>query len=206
MTAWAWAALGSVGAFIMAAVGDLISDEIRGWLDLAPRAILSLAAAQLEPDQRQTIYQDEWLPELCYALRGAESRPITRLIRGTTYATSLLISARRIARTERATRVYSNPPAPSIPPAPSAPAISTVVPTGNRGLVHSPNLHTSLIARIPAVTGHSLPEWFNRLESGPMFLRREERAHWLADSTGISCGYAHAIVHEYEMRRRLRLP
>ncbi|MBV9444366.1 MAG: DUF4287 domain-containing protein, partial [Streptosporangiaceae bacterium] len=39
----------------------------------------------------------------------------------------------------------------------------------------------------------------------PAFLRREERAHWLADDAGISCGYAYAIVHEYEMRRRLRL-
>jgi len=36
-------------------------------------------------------------------------------------------------------------------------------------------------------------------------MRREEQAHWLADDAGISCGYAYAIVHEYEMRRRLRL-
>jgi hypothetical protein len=197
MTAWAWAALGSVGAFVMAAVGDLISEEIRGWLDLAPRAILSLAAAQLDPTQRQTIYQDEWLPELCYALRGAESRPITRLIRGTTYATSLLISARRIARTERTTRLSSNPPAHSTPP------ISTDTSTGNLRLAHSPNLHSSLIARIPVTTGRSLAEWFHQLESGPTFLRHEEQAHWLADDAGISCGYAYAIVHEYEMRRRL---
>ncbi len=63
-------------------------------------------------------------------------------------------------------------------------------------LTHSPNLHNSLIART---------EWFHRLESGPAFLRREEQAHWLADDAGISCGYAYAIVHEYEMRRRLRL-
>jgi Domain of unknown function (DUF4287) len=72
-------------------------------------------------------------------------------------------------------------------------------------LIHSPNLHSSLIARIPAATGSSLAEWFHRLESGPAFLRREERAHWLADEAGISGGYAYAIVHEYEMRRRLRL-
>ena len=55
------------------------------------------------------------------------------------------------------------------------------------------------------VTGRTLAEWFHRLESGPAFLRREEQAHWLADDAGISCGYAYAIVHEYEMRRRLRL-
>ncbi|HEX2746345.1 MAG TPA: DUF4287 domain-containing protein [Streptosporangiaceae bacterium] len=72
-------------------------------------------------------------------------------------------------------------------------------------LIHSPNLHSSLIARIPVVTGRELAEWFHRLESGPAFLRCDERAHWLADDAGISNGYAHAIVHEYEMRRRLRL-
>ena len=72
-------------------------------------------------------------------------------------------------------------------------------------LFHSPNLHNSLIARIPVVTGRDLAEWFHRLESGPAFLRCDERAHWLADDAGISHGYANAIVHEYELRRRLRL-
>ena len=72
-------------------------------------------------------------------------------------------------------------------------------------LIHSPHLHSNLIARIPVVTGRDLAEWFSRLESGPAFLRREERANWLADDAGISHGYAYAIVHEYEMRRRLRL-
>jgi hypothetical protein len=50
-----------------------------------------------------------------------------------------------------------------------------------------------------------LREWFRSLESGPAFLRREERAHWLADEHGLSSGYATAIVHEYEIRRRIRL-
>jgi hypothetical protein len=84
--------------FLSAALGDLVSEEIRGWLDLAPRAILRLASTQLESSQRETIYRDEWLPELVYVLRGAESRPITRLIRGTSFALGLLIAARRIAR------------------------------------------------------------------------------------------------------------
>jgi hypothetical protein len=97
MTAWVWAVLAIGGTFGAAALGDLISEEIRGWLDLAPKAVLRLAAAQLSGDQRETIYRDEWLPELAYILRGAESRPITRLVRGTTYAVGLLIAARRIA-------------------------------------------------------------------------------------------------------------
>jgi hypothetical protein len=69
---------------------------------------------------------------------------------------------------------------------------------------HSPELHKNLIARIPTVTGRDLREWFRRLESGPAFLRCEERAHWLSDEHGLTHGYAIAIVHEYEMQRRSR--
>ena len=72
-------------------------------------------------------------------------------------------------------------------------------------LNHSPETHKNLIARIPSVTGRELPEWFASLESGPAFLRCEERAHWLADEHGLTHGYASAIVHEYEVRRRIRL-
>jgi hypothetical protein len=67
-------------------------------------------------------------------------------------------------------------------------------------LNHSPETHKNLIARIPSVTGRDLREWF-----GPAFLRCEERANWLSDEHGLSHGYASAIVHEYEMRRRMRL-
>lgn len=70
------------------------------------------------------------------------------------------------------------------------------------GLGHSPNLHSSLIARIPVVTGRDLPEWFRTLESGPAFLRAEEAVRWLADEHGLSDGYAWAIVREY--KRQLR--
>jgi hypothetical protein len=72
-------------------------------------------------------------------------------------------------------------------------------------LTHSPDTHKSLIARIPFVTGRTLPEWFGHLESGPSFLRREERANWLADEHGICDRYAVAIVREYEIQRHLRL-
>jgi Domain of unknown function (DUF4287) len=72
-------------------------------------------------------------------------------------------------------------------------------------LNHSPETHKNLIARIPSVTGRDLVEWFRRLESGPAFLRCEEWAHWLSDEHGLSHGYARAIVHEYELRRRTRL-
>ena len=61
-------------------------------------------------------------------------------------------------------------------------------------LNHSPEMHQNIIARIPAVTGRELREWFMRLESGPPFSRCEERAHWLSDEHGLSHGYASAIV------------
>lgn len=65
--------------------------------------------------------------------------------------------------------------------------------------------HETLLARIPIVTGRDLREWFRRLESGPAFLRADERAHWLADEHGLTHGYASAIVHEYEIQRRSRM-
>jgi hypothetical protein len=103
MIGLAWAVLGLVGMFLFAALGDLVSEEIRGWLDMAPCAILHLAAARLAPELRESTYQEEWLPELIYVLRGAESRPITRLIRGTTFAVGLFLAARRIAQHRVAT-------------------------------------------------------------------------------------------------------
>lgn len=67
------------------------------------------------------------------------------------------------------------------------------------------SFHQNLVARIPRATGRGLAEWFVTLESGPSFLRREERANWLADEHGISDRYAAAIVHEWEVLRRQRL-
>lgn len=69
---------------------------------------------------------------------------------------------------------------------------------------HSPEMHKNLIARIPTVTGRDLREWFLSIESGPAFLRCEERAVWLADEHGLTHGYATALVHEYEVQRRAR--
>jgi Domain of unknown function (DUF4287) len=72
-------------------------------------------------------------------------------------------------------------------------------------LIHSPETHKNLLARIPRVTGSELREWFIRLESGPSFMRCGEWATWLADEHGLPHAYAAAIVHEYEVQRRTRL-
>ena len=84
-----------------ATLGDLVSEEIRRWLDLAPRAILWLAGAQLDSGQRETLYRDEWLPELNYVLRGEESRPITRIVRGVMFALNLLMAGRTLRKRDR---------------------------------------------------------------------------------------------------------
>jgi Domain of unknown function (DUF4287) len=74
-----------------------------------------------------------------------------------------------------------------------------------RSVVRSPEMHRTLLARLSELAGSDLREWFMKLESGPAFLRMEERAQWLSDEYAINRGYANAIVHEYELRRRTRL-
>ena len=66
-------------------------------------------------------------------------------------------------------------------------------------LNHSLETHKRLIARIPSVTGRDLVEWFKSLESGPAFLRCEERAHWLSDEHGLS----QSLGQVGDQRRRL---
>lgn len=98
MTSIFWATLSFIGFIGMTALGDLLSEEVRDRLDHLPHAILRLAASRLNTGQRIAFYEDEWLPELTYILKGAEARPITRLITGTRYALGILISASRIGR------------------------------------------------------------------------------------------------------------
>jgi hypothetical protein len=97
--------LGSVAVTILAAiVGDLVSEEVRGWLDLLPQAVLRFAAnMNLDPFQYILVYEDEWMPELTYILKGAEYRPITRLIVGMHFSLSLLFSRMTIETSQPAT-------------------------------------------------------------------------------------------------------
>jgi uncharacterized membrane protein len=97
MTGWLWAALSLLVGLAMTALGDMASEEIRDRLDHLPHAILRFAARQLTLGQRATIYEQEWLPELAYILKGAETRPVTRLLTGIWYALGILASAHRIA-------------------------------------------------------------------------------------------------------------
>jgi hypothetical protein len=96
VSAFLWAALGVLGGLGMAAIGDLVSEEIRDRLDHLPHAILRLAAQRLSPALCDDVYTDEWMPELTYILRGDEARPITRLYHGIRFSLGILVSARRI--------------------------------------------------------------------------------------------------------------
>jgi hypothetical protein len=93
-----WAALGVLGGFGLAAIGDMVSEEVRDRLDHLPHAILRLAARRLDPAQRAAVYDDEWMPELTYILKGDEARPVTRLYHGVQFALGILIAVRRIER------------------------------------------------------------------------------------------------------------
>jgi hypothetical protein len=97
MTGFLWAALTIVLGLVMTAIGDLVSEEVRDRLDHLPHAILRLAAWRLDQAQRVIMYDDEWMPELTFILKGDEARPITRLYDGTRFALGILCSAHRIA-------------------------------------------------------------------------------------------------------------
>jgi hypothetical protein len=83
---------------LLAAASSLVSDEIRGWLERLPGAILRMAAMRLDPTCRIAVYRDEWLPDLLFITRADSGRPITRLLKATCYSLGHLWSARRQAR------------------------------------------------------------------------------------------------------------
>ena len=98
MTGVLWAALGVLGGLGMTAIGDIVSEEVRDRLDHLPHFILRLAARRLDPRQRATLYEETWLPDLAYFLKGDEARPVTRLYHGISFAIGILASARRSGR------------------------------------------------------------------------------------------------------------
>jgi predicted DNA-binding transcriptional regulator AlpA len=141
---------------------------------------------------------NEWLKPL--SLDDQSARP--------TREESVLINAALVNRnnaSQTPLQVPAEQPAPlASTPSPASEPRSSSLYSARQSTVLAER-HRDLIARLPVVTGRDLAEWFHRIESGPSFLRSQERADWLADDGGISRGYAYAIVREYEMRRRLRL-
>jgi hypothetical protein len=98
MSGYLLAFLGVAGGLLAAAIGDMMSEEVRDRLDHLPHAILRLAARRLDATERAAIYESEWLPELTYILQGDEARPVSRVYHGVRFALGILMVARRIAR------------------------------------------------------------------------------------------------------------
>jgi hypothetical protein len=93
-----WLLLIAFAGFVaFAAVGDLVSAEVRGRLDALPHAVLRLAARRL-PDDLRAERLAEWEGELHEILCGAEALPVTRLWRGLRYAVGIVRAAPSIAR------------------------------------------------------------------------------------------------------------
>lgn len=90
-------------------LGELVTEELRGWIDRCPSGILRFAAARLPRSQRETVYKDEWIPALAASVCGAETRPLTRLIKGMVFAVGRLIfvwrSPRNVTSTSLTPRV-----------------------------------------------------------------------------------------------------
>jgi lipopolysaccharide/colanic/teichoic acid biosynthesis glycosyltransferase len=94
--AWAFV-IGLTSTLVTAVVGDLFSEEARTRLEQLPVAVIRFASQWLPADVRDE-WTDEWLAELAYILRGTESLPISRLVRGTRFALGHLCSAPAIGR------------------------------------------------------------------------------------------------------------
>jgi Restriction endonuclease len=93
-----WVLLSPVVTVLLAALGELVSDEIRARLDRVPFALLSAAARRLPPGQREDMHDNSWLPELHHILRGEDAMPITRLVHGVRFALGLWLAVPRISR------------------------------------------------------------------------------------------------------------
>lgn len=104
------AMLAFVAGALLTALSGVIGDEVRGWLELAPRGILRLVALRLPASSRDMIYQQEWLPELVFILHEAEGGPITRAARATWFAVSLAGPAAEIGRALREGRNEAEAP------------------------------------------------------------------------------------------------
>lgn len=77
-----------LGGILLALLSDLISEEVRSRLDSLPRTLVRLIARFLPPTVRER-YEGDWIGVLDEHLHGNESRPITRLLKGTYFAFGL---------------------------------------------------------------------------------------------------------------------
>jgi hypothetical protein len=97
-------------SFIVLLIGkvslDLMSKELQGQAEQLPHRILRLAARRL-PSALRSQYSEDWEAELDHILKRHDARPITRLLLGFRFATSLLRGARRLRADHMSQPQYS---------------------------------------------------------------------------------------------------
>lgn len=88
------AAAALVGLFVLstagAAITDMCKEEIRARVCRLPGLLIRMAALWLPCDVRKSA-TDEWNAELDHVLRRTDGLPVTRLVRGIAYGSSLLL-------------------------------------------------------------------------------------------------------------------
>ena len=101
MSAVGWIC-GLVGLLLMWIIVETLKSlfltETLTRLERVPYAILRLARRRLRPEQRETVHDEEWLPELAMIVRESEGLPLTRLVRGVDYAIGLVFAASKISK------------------------------------------------------------------------------------------------------------
>jgi putative nucleotidyltransferase with HDIG domain len=90
VSAWWGAIIAVFGMVAGGALANVLNEEIRARLDLLPRALIRMASRRL-PRRARDELGEEWLAELDAIVNRAAALPITRLLTGIRYASSLLL-------------------------------------------------------------------------------------------------------------------
>jgi hypothetical protein len=87
---------GALSGLVRAMIGEMANEEAQTRLGRIPRALIRLALHRVPVDLRDDLAA-EWDSELGFVLVGTEGLPLTRLLRGTTFAVGIFWSAGAIA-------------------------------------------------------------------------------------------------------------
>jgi hypothetical protein len=97
MSAFVWLVSGVVGGVVMATITDLLSEEMRARLDRLPQALVWVAVRRLPAHAREDMRR-EWVGELHEYLHGHHAVPVTRLVKGSWFALSLIWGSKKVAQ------------------------------------------------------------------------------------------------------------
>jgi hypothetical protein len=163
-----------IPALLIAVLLDLVKGELRERIERMPYALLRLARLLVPIDLRESLHDEEWLPELQHILDASEGLPLTRLLRGIRYALGLIRGARAVARELAGVR---RSPMPAPGPRPAFDLIQDLLVRRFRQWEHaatrSPNPTISRSAPLDAPTMEAAAELVPRLDELRARLRRD---------------------------------